>query len=45
MTANGNKPIMSQRESIEEYGHSDNVDQTLKEIKEEETADSFDLTE
>jgi hypothetical protein len=45
MTANGNKPIMSQRESIEEYGHSDNVDKTIKEIKEEETVDSFDLTE
>lgn len=44
MTANGNKPIMSQRESIAEYGHSDNVDKTIKEIKEEETVDSFDLT-
>lgn len=45
MTANGNKPIMSQRESIEEYGHSDNVDQTLKEIAEQETLDSFSLTD
>ena len=45
MTANGNKPIMSQRESIEEYGHSDNVDQTLKEIAEQEMADSFELTQ
>lgn len=45
MTANGNKPIMSQRESIEEYGHSDNVDKTIEEIKKEETVDSFDLTE
>ena len=44
MTANGNKPIMSQRESIEEYGHSDNVDQTLKEIAEQEMQDSFELT-
>ena len=45
MTANGNKPIMSQRESIEAYGHSDDVDQTLKEIAEQEKADLFDLTE
>lgn len=45
MTANGNKPIMSQRESIEEYGHSDNVDQTLKEIAEQEMLDSFELTQ
>lgn len=45
MTANGNKPIMSQRESIEEYGHSDDVDQTLAEIAEENKADSFELTE
>lgn len=45
MTANGNKPIMSQRESIEKYGHSDNVDQTLKEIAEQEMNDSFELTE
>ena len=45
MTANGNKPIMSQRESIEAYGRSDNVDQTLKEINEQEMVDSFNLTE
>lgn len=45
MTANGNKPIMSQRESIEKYGHSDNVDQTLKEIAEQEMNDTFELTE
>ena len=45
MTANGNKPIMSQRESIEQYGMSDDVEQTMREIAEEEKADSFDLTE
>lgn len=44
MTANGNKPIMSQRESIERYGHSDNVQQTMKEIAEQEMGDTFDLT-
>lgn len=45
MTANGNKPLMSQRESIEEYGQSEDVDQTLKEIAEQEKLDSFELTE
>lgn len=45
MTANGNKPIMSQRESIEEYGHSDDVDETLREIAEQDKMDSFELTE
>lgn len=41
MEANGNRPLMSQRESIEEYGHSTDVDQTLKEIAEDEQSDSF----
>lgn len=45
MTANGGKPLMSQRESIELYGQSDDVDKTLQEIREEETFDSFNLTE
>lgn len=45
MTANGNKPIMSQRESIEAYGQSDDVDQTIAEIREEDKADSFELNE
>ena len=35
MNANGGEPIMSQRESIERYGHSDDVDKTLKEIAEQ----------
>ena len=43
--ANGNLPIMSQRESIEEFGHSDNVDKTLEEIHEQDKVDSFELTE
>lgn len=43
--ANGNLPIMSQRESIEEFGHSDNVDKTLEEIHEQNKMDSFELTE
>lgn len=45
MSANGGKPIMSQRESIEEFGHSDNVDQTMKEIEEQEKLDVFEPTE
>ena len=45
MTANGNQPIMSQRESIEEYGHSDDVDKTLQEIAEQNKLDAFELTE
>lgn len=45
MAANGGKAIMSQRESIEEFGHSDDVDETLKEIAEEDKIDAFDMTE
>lgn len=45
MTANGNKPIMSQREAIEQYGHSDDVDQTMKEIAEQDMQDAFELTQ
>lgn len=45
MTANGGKPLMSQRESIERYGQSDDVDKTLQEIKEEEAFDNFAMTE
>lgn len=43
-TANGGKPIMSQRESVEEYGHSSDVDQTMREIAEENQVDAFELT-
>lgn len=39
MSANGGKPLMSQRESIEEYGHSSDVDKTMKEIAEESRED------
>ena len=45
MTANGGKPLMSQRESIERYGKTDDVDKTLQEIKQEDTFDSFNMTE
>lgn len=35
ITANGGKPIISQRESIERYGWSDDVDKTLSQIRDE----------
>ena len=41
MSANGGEPIMSQRESIERWGQSEDVEQTLKEIAEQKTADIF----
>ena len=45
MTANGNKPIISQRESIEQLGWSDDVDRTLQEITEENALDALGLTQ
>lgn len=45
MTANGNMPLMSQRESIEAYGKSDNVSQTLDEIRDQQKLDAFNLTD
>lgn len=36
MTANGGKPIESQRESIQRYGRSQDPDETLRQIREEE---------
>ena len=44
MTANGNKPIISQREAIEQLGWSDDVDKTLQEITEENALDALGLT-
>ena len=44
MTANGGEPIMSQRESIEEFGHSDDVDKTLEEIAQQGVEDAFNPT-
>ena len=45
MAANGGKAIMSQRESIEMYGHSDDVDKTLQEIAAEDRIDALELAE
>lgn len=39
--ANGNKPMMSQKESIRKLGYSDDPEQTLKEILEESIVDTF----
>lgn len=44
MTANGGEPIMSQRESIEEFGHSTDVDKTLEEIAQQGVEDAFNPT-
>lgn len=39
--ANGNKPMMSQKESIRKLGYSDDPEQTLREIHEESIVDTF----
>lgn len=39
ITANGGEPIMSQRESIERFGQSEDVDKTLEEIAKQKAAD------
>lgn len=44
VTANGGKPIMSQRESIAEYGHSSDIDRTMREIAEEDVNNAFEAT-
>lgn len=44
ITATGGKPIMSQREGVIEWGKSNDVDQTMKELAEENVNDSFGLT-
>lgn len=41
ITANGGLPIMSQREAVEALGHSEDVDQTLREIAEQQQGDVF----
>lgn len=41
MAANGGEPLMSQRESIERYGQSDDVDKTMAEIAAQKSVDVF----
>lgn len=43
VTANGGKPIMSQRESIAYFGKSSNVDKTMQEITAEKSVDELTL--
>lgn len=45
LAANGNQPLISQRESIELLGWSNDVDQTMKEIAEQSAVDDWGLTE
>ena len=44
MTANGGEPIISQREAIEQLGWSDDVDETLEEIRIQRMAEAFEPT-
>lgn len=44
MTANGGKALISQRDSIEQLGWSDDPDKTMREIAEEEMADVMEPT-
>lgn len=44
MAATGGEPIMSQREAIEAYGHSNDVDKTLSEIAQQGIADALDFS-
>ena len=42
LTANGNKPVLSQEESVEKAGLSNNVDKTIQKLKDESaSANSF----
>lgn len=40
MTATAGKPIMSQREAIERFGYSDDVDRTMRELYDEQLQDA-----
>ena len=45
MTANGNKPIISQKEAIAMLGWSDDYEKTFEEIRQESMYDVFEPTE
>lgn len=45
LAANGNKPLISQREAIETLGWSDNAQTTLEEIRSEQTLDAYEIAE
>ena len=44
LAANGNKPLMSHRESIEQLGWSKDVDETMRQIEEDSMRDAFEPT-
>lgn len=45
LAANGNEPLISQRQAIEYLGWSDDVDKTLQELQQQQMADAFEPTE
>ena len=45
LAANGNKPLISHRESIEQLGWSTNASDTLSEIKQESTLNAYEIAE
>lgn len=45
LAANGNRPIISQRESIEQLGWSHNAQRTLEEIQKEQTLNAYEIAE
>lgn len=45
LAANGNKPLISHRESIEQLGWSTNASDTLEEIKQESTLNAYEIAE
>lgn len=45
LAANGNKPLISHRESIEQLGWSTNASDTLEEIKQESTLSAYEIAE
>ena len=45
LAANGNKPLISHRESIEQLGWSTNASDTLEEIQQESTLNAYEIAE
>ena len=45
LAANGNKPLISHRESIEQLGWSANASDTLSEIQQESTLNAYEIAE
>ena len=45
LAANGNRPLISQREAIEQLGWSTNARETLEEIQAEQTLNAYEIAE